>query len=159
VGVWIYYCPTAGDGVVLATVCYNSLSSCFSFPVTCYSLSELALNSTARGLFKAVIPDMHGIHPLDQSSLIIRSPGTCLYTHRHYCAELLHWLYYDYRHLTYIYPVCSLCMYTPCYSFIFKSFFCTLARSYLRPWVCYPKLDLVTTPSKEDQEYLDGLAE
>ena len=36
--------------------------------VTCYTLSGLALVSAARGLFKAVIPGMHGIHPPDKNS-------------------------------------------------------------------------------------------
>ena len=38
VGVWIHYCPTIGDEVVLATVCYSPMSSRFSFPVTCFAL-------------------------------------------------------------------------------------------------------------------------
>ena len=63
-------CPTAGDGVVLATICYSRAPvSRYVLahwdPVTCYSLSGLALVSAARDLFKAVVPGMHGIHPPD----------------------------------------------------------------------------------------------
>jgi len=81
VGVWIHDSPTTGDGIVLATICYSSSRSRFSFLVTCYSLSGLALVSAANGLFKAVIPDMHELHPPDQNSPIIKSYGTRLYTH------------------------------------------------------------------------------
>ena len=108
-------CPTAGDGVVLATVCYNSRAPisviilALWVPITFYSLSGLVLVSAARGLFKAVIPGMHGIHQPDQSSSILKSHGTHLYTHGQYSEELLH-IYFDYRHLIAC-PVSVMCIY------------------------------------------------
>ena len=48
--------PLQGDIVVLTT---------FSFLVICYSLSEMAMVSAAKGLFKTVIPSMHEIRLLD----------------------------------------------------------------------------------------------
>ena len=70
--------PTAGERVVLATVCYSSMISHFPFPVTCYSLSGLALVSVVSGLFKAVIPGMHGIHLPDKSFLTIGFPSNII---------------------------------------------------------------------------------
>ena len=68
VDVWIYYCPAVGDGVVLATVCYSSLSSRFSLLVTALRAGP---DLSSQGLFKAVILGMHGVHPSDYGSLTI----------------------------------------------------------------------------------------
>jgi len=131
-GIWIHYCPIEGDRVALATVCYSSMSSHFSFPLTCYSLSGLALVSTARGLFKVVIPVMHGIHPPDQSSSIVQSHNMSLYTHKQYCADLLLGPCCTYCHLLDI--VFISCSYIRHVIILFSlSFLCTLARSHLRP--------------------------
>jgi len=64
---------TAGDVVVLATACivYSSLSPCFLLLPY-----RVALALAVRSLFKAVIPDMHEIHPPDWSFSIVRSHNT-----------------------------------------------------------------------------------
>ena len=124
-----------------------------------FFLNGLALTSVARGLFKTLIPGMHGVYLSDQSSSIVRCRGTCLYTHRQYCADLFHWLHCDYRHLMHVsrlFHDMRVYHVIPCFHY---SSFVHLLGCIWDPGFACPDIDLVFSPSEGHQEYIDVLAE
>jgi len=81
---------------------------------------------------------MHGIHPPGQSSSIVQSYNTSLYTHEQYCADLLLRSCCTYCHLLDI--VFISCSHIRHVIILFSlSFLCILAQSHLRSWVCMPR--------------------
>ena len=157
-GVWIHYSPNTGDVVVLATVCYNSLSSRFPFSITYFALAGRPWSQESRDYLKSWSWICTGC------THRIRAPWSLsLMPHAYTLTGSVVQIYFaDYIVIivtSCIYPVYSICMYIYYVPLFSLSFFRTLARSYLRPWVCMPDLEPLTTSSEEDQEYIDGLAE
>ena len=150
--------PTEGDVIVLVTDCYSSMSSHFSFLVTCFALAGRPWSqrpgACLRPWSRVCMIYTHLIRARWSLSLMARA-------HWQYYAGLLHWLYHDYHHLMHI--SCSFHVCARTYIMLFLSFhypfFVHLLDRIWDPGFACPYLDLMTTPSEEDQEYLDGLAE